>query len=78
MTTSKQTNAELIDYKFQIMNEGLNAHRQETKEEFQKLHSKMDAFIEASKRTYATKEEHEENKRAIEEMQAVHKSLLLK
>jgi hypothetical protein len=61
---TKQTNAELIDYKFQIMNEWLNANRQETKEEFQKLHAKMDSFIEASKRTYATKEEHEENKRA--------------
>ena len=46
MTTSKQTNAELIDYKFKIMNDELKALRAETKEELKSLHAKMDAFIE--------------------------------
>ena len=66
---TKQTNAELIDYKFQIMNDELKNQTVQ----IEKLHSKMDAFIEASQKTYATKEEHEENKRAIQEMQSLHK-----
>jgi len=59
MTVSKQTNAELIDYKFKIMNDELKAHRIETKEDMKALHSKidsstlalhakMDAFIESA------------------------------
>lgn len=78
MTTSKQTNAELIDYKFKIMNEELKAHRAETKDELKSLHSKMDAFIEASQKMYVTKTEHEENRQAIKKLEETNRSIAVK
>lgn len=78
MTTSKQTNAELIDYKFKIMNDELKALRAETKEELKSLHAKMDDFIEASQKTYVTRIEHEENKKAIQEMQKEQRAFIVK
>lgn len=76
MTTSKQTNAELIDYKFEIMHNELQAHRAETKDELARLHEKMDKFIEASAKMYVTKTEHDDNKKAIEELRKEHKSVM--
>lgn len=78
MTTSKQTNAELIDYKFKIMNDELKALRAETKEELKSLHAKMDAFIEASQKMYVTRTEHDENKKAIQEMQKEQRAFITK
>jgi hypothetical protein len=83
MTVSRQTNAELIDYKFKIMNDELKAHRAETKEDMKilkednkALHAKMDAFIEASQKMYVTRTEHEENKKAIESIQKDQKTVM--
>lgn len=89
MTVSKQTNAELIDYKFKIMNDEFKAYRIETKEDMKALHSKidsstlalhakMDDFIEASQKTYVTRIEHEENKKAIQEMQKEQRMFITK
>lgn len=76
MTNSRQTNAELIDYKFEIMHSELQAIREESRLDIQKLHDKMDKFIEASAKMYVTRDEHNENKKALEELKKDQKSVM--
>ncbi|RTL04008.1 hypothetical protein EKK58_11680 [Candidatus Dependentiae bacterium] len=51
-TVPKQTNIELIDYKFKTMNEKLEQHQNYTKLEFNSLHAKFDKFIETADKTF--------------------------
>lgn len=58
------------------MDEKLEAHQDYTKWEFKSLHSKLDKFIESSFDKFATKEEHQTNKLAIEDIKSTHNKLM--
>lgn len=83
---AKTPNTELIDYQFKVMNDRIDSYqeytkwefyslRKETKEGNQALHEKLDKFIEAANDKFATKEEHEANKIAIEEIRSAHSKI---
>lgn len=78
--TAKAPNTELIDYQFKVMNERLEAHQEYTKNEFQWLrkdmkdgnqaiHDKLDKFIDMATKTFATKQDHEDNSARISELE---------
>lgn len=75
MSPPKIPNTELIDYQFKVMSDRLDAHQEYTKGEFQALHNKMDKFIDSCNANFATKEEHQQNKQAIEEIRESHKKI---
>lgn len=70
--TAKQPNTELIDYQFKVMSDRLDSHQEYTKGEFKSLHAKLDKFIESADEKFATKEEHNSNKVAIQEIRSAH------
>lgn len=72
MWVAKQPNAEAIDLQFKFMKEQFDDHRNDTNKRFDRLETLIKDWFSSLPNTYATKEEHEANKVAINELKATH------
>lgn len=78
MTTAKTPNSELIAYQFKTMNEKFDEHKLDSDRRFDKLEKLITEWFKSLPETYATREEHEENKATIKKMQDDQNSIVLK